>query len=113
MQRAWRISEERIDPLIVEAWPHGETRYEFYEDEGVTEFRCSRQKRELSLEWSGPLPRRTIFHFHGIPQPQKLTLKTEDQPKRVQGLEGVWLDKVYLLAVPEIRSARLSIEFST
>ncbi|MEW5900727.1 MAG: TIM-barrel domain-containing protein [Acidobacteriota bacterium] len=112
-KRAWRIPEERIDPLVIEVWPRGKSTYRLYEDEGVTEFNCDQRRKELSLEWSGPLPRRIIFHFKGIAQPQEITLKAEEVPDRIQELEGLWMEKTYVLAVPETRAARLSIRFSS
>jgi hypothetical protein len=48
-----------------------------YEDDGVTEFSSSQSKKELNLEWSGPLERRVIFHFKGMAKPKKITLITK------------------------------------
>jgi alpha-D-xyloside xylohydrolase len=111
MQRARRIPEERVDPLIVEVWPHGPSTYPLYEDEGVTEFRCDQGGDELTFEWSGPLPRRVIVHLRGIRRPKEITMTTSEEPETTQELEGMELDKKYVLAVPETAGARLALRF--
>ncbi len=111
MQRAWRIPEERIDPLIVEVWPEGTSSYLFYEDEGVTEFRCRSDRKELEFEWSGPLPRKVILHFRGIKKPEKAELTTKEEPGKVYEMEGMRLRKTYVLAIPETASAKLRMAF--
>jgi len=111
MQRSWRIPEERVDPLIAEVWPHETSSYHLYEDEGVTEFNCSQDKKELGFEWSGPLPRRIILHFKGIAKPKKITMTTKEEPAKIFELEGIFLDRTYVLAVPETSGARLKLEF--
>ena len=111
MQRAWRIPEERVDPLIIEVWPHGQSSTNLYEDEGVTEFRCDQEKNEIAFEWSGPLPRRVVLHFRGIKKPKKVTLATSEEPAKTQELEGMALEKKYVLAVPETAGAHLVLGF--
>jgi alpha-D-xyloside xylohydrolase len=110
MQRAWRIPEERINPLIVEVWPRGTSSYQFYEDEGVTELMCGGRK-ELEFEWSGPLPRQVILHFRGIGKPKKVELTTREESGKVYELEGMALKKTYVLAVPETSAAKIKITF--
>jgi alpha-D-xyloside xylohydrolase len=111
MQRAWRIPPERIDPLVVEVWPHGTSSYRFYEDEGVTEFNCRRSGKRLSVEWSGPLARRLIFHFKGIGKPRKIGLVLKEEPSAAHELEGAFLERTYVLALPETGGASLEILF--
>jgi len=111
MQRASRIPEERVDPLILEVWPHGSSTYHLYEDDGVTEFRCDQGKDEIAFDWSGPLPRRAILHFKGINKPKKITITTSEAPGKTQELEGMALDKKYVLAVPETAGAHLVLGF--
>jgi len=111
MQPALRIPEERIDPLIIEVWPHGLSSYRLYEDEGVTEFECDQEKDEIRLEWSGPLTRRMIFHFRGIKRPKKIVMITNEEPDKSQELEGMELEKKVVLAVPETSGARLFLRF--
>jgi len=107
MQRDRRIPQEPIDPLIIEIWPQGRSSYNLYEDEGVTEFICSQGKDGISLEWSGPLPRRMIFHFRGIRVPQKILMATNEDPDKTQELQGIALNQKYVLAVPETSGAKL------
>ena len=111
MQRGRRIPEERIDPLIIEVWPHGQSRAKLYEDEGVTEFECDQGKDEIALEWSGPLSRRMIFHFRGIRKPRRVVMTASEEPDKIQDLEGMELDDKYVLAVPETAGARLALRF--
>jgi hypothetical protein len=111
MQRASRIPEERIDPLIIEVWPHGQSSYNLYEDEGVTEFKCNQGKDEIAFDWSGPLPRRVILHFKGISKTKKITIATSEEPSKTQELEGMALDKKYVLAIPETAGAHLLLGF--
>jgi len=111
MRPALRIPEERIDPLIIEVWPHGLSSYRLYEDEGVTEFECDQEKDEIRLEWSGPLTRRMIFHFRGIKRPKKIVMITNEEPDKSQELEGMELEKKVVLAVPETSGARLFLRF--
>jgi len=111
MQRDRRIPEERIDPLIIEVWPYGSSSYNLYEDEGVTEFKCNQARGGITFEWSGPMPRRVVLHFKGIDKPEKITLATNEEPDKAQELEGIVLDKKYVLAIPETAGARLVIEF--
>jgi alpha-D-xyloside xylohydrolase len=111
MQRAWRIPEERIDPLIVQAWPHGSSAYHLFEDAGVTEFGLNQSKKELNFEWSGPLERRVIFHFKGMPKPKSIALITKEEPGKIYELEGIFLEKTYVLAIPETSSARMHLAF--
>jgi len=111
MQAAWRIPEERIDPLLVEVWPEGTSSYPFYEDEGLTEFKCRRGRKELDLEWTGPLPRRQIFHFMAIPAPRKVRLMTEQEPDKTLELCGLALGRKYVLAVPEAARGKLKLIF--
>jgi alpha-D-xyloside xylohydrolase len=110
MQRAWRIPEEPVDPLIVEVWPHATSTYHLYEDEGVTEFRCRRAAGELDLEWSGPLRRRVIVHLKMTPQPKKIVMIPKEEPDKAYELEGMRLEKTYVLALPETAGALLSIQ---
>lgn len=112
MQRSRRIPEERIDPLVIEVWPHGKSSYNIYEDEGVTEFNCDQGKDEIIFDWSGPLSRRMILHFRGITRPGKITMVTSEEPEKTLELEGIELDKKYVLAVPETAGARLILGFS-
>jgi alpha-D-xyloside xylohydrolase len=112
MPRARRIPEERVDPLIIEVWPHGRSSYNLYEDEGVTEFKCEQGKDEIAFEWSGPLPRRVIVHFRGISRPKEVTMVASEEPDRTQELEGLELDKKYVLAVPETAGARLELQLT-
>jgi alpha-D-xyloside xylohydrolase len=111
MQPALRIPEERIDPLIVEVWPDKLSSYKLYEDEGVTEFECAVKKNEIRLEWSGPLPRRMILHFRGIGKPQKILMTANEEPQKSQELEGLELERIYVLALPETSAARVSLLF--
>jgi alpha-D-xyloside xylohydrolase len=106
-QRGRRIPEERLDPLVIEVWPHGRSQAKLYEDEGVTEFRCDQGKDGISLEWSGPLPRRMIFHFRGIEKPKAVVMSANEEPDKLWELEGMELDKKYVLAVPETAGGRL------
>jgi hypothetical protein len=109
MPRAWRIPEERVDPLIIEVWPHGSSSYHLYEDEGVTEFKCEQGKDAMAFEWSGPLPRRVILHFKGINRPKKITITTSEEPEKTYELEGMQVNKTYVLAIPETAGARLTL----
>ncbi|OGD34930.1 MAG: hypothetical protein A2V45_10100 [Candidatus Aminicenantes bacterium RBG_19FT_COMBO_58_17] len=111
MQRAWRIPEERVDPLIIEVWPHGQSSYNLYEDEGVTEFKCDQGNDEIAFEWSGPLPRRIVLHFRGIGKPKKISLVRSEEPAKTQELEGMDLEKKYVLAIPETAGAHLLLGF--
>ena len=111
MQRAWRIPEERISPLIVEVWPWGMSSYQFYEDEGVTEFRCSSVPKKLDFEWSGPLHRQVILHFRGIKKPGKVELTTPEEPDKIYEMKGMALKKTYVLAVPETAAAKVKLSF--
>ena len=111
MQRAWRIPEEKIDPLIVEAWPHGSSAYHLFEDSGVTEFSLIQSKKELNLEWSGPLPRRVIFHLKGILKPKSIAVITKEEPGKTYELEGIFLEKTYVLAIPETSGAHVHLTF--
>jgi alpha-D-xyloside xylohydrolase len=111
MQRAWRIPEERVDPLIIEVWPHGQSSYNLYEDEGVTEFKCDQGNDEIAFEWSGPLPRRIVLHFRGIGKPKKISLVRSEEPAKTQELEGMELEKKYVLAIPETAGAHLLLGF--
>jgi alpha-D-xyloside xylohydrolase len=111
MQRAWRIPEDRINPLIVEVWPAGTSSYRFYEDDGITEFRCRQNRNSLTIEWSGPLSRRFIFHFKGIGKPRKIALILKEEPSRTHELEGAFLDGTYVLAIPETSGVGLEISF--
>jgi alpha-D-xyloside xylohydrolase len=112
MQRAWRIPEERVDPLILEVWPHGQSSYNLYEDEGVTEFRCDQGKDEITFEWSGPLPRQMILHFKGINKAKRITIATSEEPEKTYELEGMLVNKTYVLAIPETAGARLILVFN-
>ncbi len=111
MQQSWRIPEERIDPLIVEVWPHETSDYLFYEDEGVTEFRCRQDGDGLDFEWSGPLPRRTILHIKSIGTPNKIVMIPREEPDKAYELEGIRLEKTYVLAIPETSGALLTLSF--
>ncbi len=111
MPRALRIPEERIDPLIVEVWPAGKSGYLFYEDDGVTEFRSLARRKKLELEWSGPLPRRLIFHFRGIRKPEKIAFLSEEEPEKIFELEGLTLETFYVLAVPETAAGKVRLFF--
>ncbi|MGB7294764.1 MAG: TIM-barrel domain-containing protein [Candidatus Aminicenantales bacterium] len=110
MQRAWRIPEEQIDPLIVEIWPHESSTYHLYEDEGVTEFRCNQGRDGLDFQWSGPLPRRIILHFKPIKKPRQVVLIPKEEPDRAYELEGISLEKTYVLAVPETAGALVTLQ---
>lgn len=110
MQRAWRIPEERIDPLIVEIWPHGESGYLLYEDEGITEFRCRQNGEGLDFEWAGPLPRRVILHLKTIRKPRKAVLILKEEPDKAYELVGIRLEKTYVIAVPETAGALISLQ---
>ena len=112
MQRARRIREERVDPLVVEVWPQGQSSYSLYEDTGVTEFNCDQGKDAITFEWSGPLPRRVILHFRGTSKPREITLITNEEPEKTQELEGITLDGKYVLAIPETAGGRLAMNFS-
>lgn len=68
-----RIPEGLIDPLIVDAYPHGASTYRLLEDEGATEFSCVRDERGLTFTWSGGPERRTIVRFHGVPASWRVT----------------------------------------
>ena len=109
MQPALRIPEERIDPLIIEVWPAGPSTYKLYEDEGVTEFKCDPQKGEIRLEWSGPLPRRMILHFKAIGKPRKAVMTSKEEPDKSQELEGMEVNGMYVLALPETAGCRLTL----
>jgi alpha-D-xyloside xylohydrolase len=111
MQRAWRIPEERIDPLIIEVWPHGSSTYHLYEDDGVTEFSCDQERTEIGFEWSGPIERRLILHFRGIKPPKGVTFVAREEPDETHELEGMKLAKTYVLALPETRAARLKLNW--
>jgi alpha-D-xyloside xylohydrolase len=111
MQRAWRIPEDRIDPLIIEVWPHGSSAYHLFEDDGVTEFSCVQERTEIGFEWSGPIERRLILHFKGIKPPKRMTLVTREAPDEVHELEGMRLAKTYVLALPETSAARLKLNW--
>jgi alpha-D-xyloside xylohydrolase len=111
MQRAWRIPEETVDPLIVEVWPHGSSSYHLCEDEGVTEFSCRQDGDGLIFEWSGPLRRRVILHFKMITRPRKVVMVPKEDPEKAYELEGISLEKTYVLAVPETAGALLALEF--
>jgi hypothetical protein len=111
MQRGLRIPEERIDPLVVEVWPHGKSNANLYEDEGVTEFKCHQGKDGISLEWSGPLPRSLIFHFRGIKKPKAVMMTAHEKPEKTLELEGLELDRKYVLALPETAGSRLDLRF--
>ncbi len=111
MQRAWRIPEERIDPLVIEVWPDGSSTYHFYEDEGVTEFICRKDGDGLDFEWTGPLPRRVILHFKMIPLPGKVVMIPKEEPEKAYELKGMSLEKTYVLAVPETAGALLTLSF--
>jgi alpha-D-xyloside xylohydrolase len=113
MARVRRIPEERLDPVVVEVWPHSQSSYNLYEDEGVTELKCDRRKGEVALEWSGPLTRRVILHFRKIPRPGKITLIRNEEPEKTLELEGVWMNETYVLALPETAGARLAVRFAT
>jgi len=110
MQRAWRIPEETVDPLIVEVWPHGSSTYHLYEDEGVTEFRCKQDEDGLDFEWSGPLRRRVILHFKMITRPGKVVMIPKEEPETAYELEGISLEKTYVLAVPETAGALITLQ---
>jgi alpha-glucosidase (family GH31 glycosyl hydrolase) len=111
MQRAWRIPEERTDPLVVEVWPRGSADYRLYEDDGVTEFSCVRGKTEIKFECSGPIARRLILHFKGIKAPQRVTFVAREEPDETYELEGMRLAKTYVLALPETSAAGLKLIF--
>jgi alpha-D-xyloside xylohydrolase len=111
MQRAWRIPEERINPLIVEVWPRGESSYQLNEDEGVTEFTCRSAPKTVDFEWSGPLPRQVILHFRGIKKPKEVELTTGEEPEKVFEMEGMALKTTYVLAVPETSAAKIKLGF--
>jgi alpha-D-xyloside xylohydrolase len=111
MQRDRRIPEERIDPLIVEIWPNGQSSYILYEDEGVTEFKCNQGEEALAIDWSGPLPRRIILQLSGTRKPRGITLVRNEEPEKTHELEGIMLERKYVLAVPETAGARLEMRF--
>jgi alpha-D-xyloside xylohydrolase len=111
MQRAWRIPEERIDPLIVEVWPQGSSSHRLYEDDGVTEFSCVQGREAIDFEWSGPVSRRIILHFKGIKPPKRITFVAREEPDEVHQLEGMKLAKTYVLALPETSSARVKLTY--
>ncbi len=111
MQRAWRIPEDRIDPLVVEVWPHGSSSYRLYEDDGVTEFSCIQAREAIDFEWSGPVARRLILHFMGIKTPKRVTFVAREAPDETHELEGMRLAKTYVLALPESAAARLKLNW--
>ena len=111
MQRAWRIPEERIDPLIIEVWALGTSAYQLYEDEGVSEFRCKESADGLELEWSGPLPRRVILHFKATRRPRKVVMIPREEPGKAYELEGISLEKAYVLALPETAGAFIALDY--
>jgi hypothetical protein len=109
MPRSRRIPEGRVDPLILEVWPYRRSSYKLYEDEGVTEIGCDSGGEITTLEWSGPLPRRLVFHFKGMVRPRTVTLVTTEEPEKTLELEGLMLDGTYVLAIPETAGARLKM----
>jgi len=112
MPRSRRIPEDRVDPLIIEVWPHRKSGYKLYEDEGVTEFICDRGEDRMTLEWTGPLSRRMILHFKEAMPPRLTTLITNEEPEKTQELEGLMLDRTYVLAIPETAGARVTMFFA-
>ena len=107
MPRSRRIPEERIDPLIIEIWPRRRSSYRLYEDEGVTELRVDPREDGTDIEWSGPLPRRMILHFKETDRPRRVSLVTSEEPEKAQELEGIMLERTYVLALPETAGARV------
>ncbi|HEX9006109.1 MAG TPA: TIM-barrel domain-containing protein, partial [Bacteroidota bacterium] len=65
MEFAPRIPQERVDPLIVDLYPEGESRYAFREDEGTTEFRCVKEKDRIIVEWKGEMSRKIEVRIRG------------------------------------------------
>jgi alpha-D-xyloside xylohydrolase len=112
MPRSRRILEDRVDPLIIEVWPRRRSSYKLYEDEGVTEFSGDESEESRAFEWSGPLPRRMILHFKETSRPRLTTLITNEEPEKTQELEGIRLDRTYVLAIPETAGARVTMFFA-
>jgi alpha-D-xyloside xylohydrolase len=74
MQPANRIPTGLVDPLIVEIYPHGERTYRLYEDEGITDYSCTRTEERLTIEWVGGVERTMILRFVRVGQPTRLVL---------------------------------------
>ena len=64
MERTQRIPAGEIDPLVVSIYPAGDSRYEFREDEGTTEFQSLDDENELVFQWDSELTRRLVLSFH-------------------------------------------------
>jgi alpha-D-xyloside xylohydrolase len=64
MSQANRIPIGRIDPLIVDVYPSGTSRYLLSEDEGDTLFTLTKATEEYLLQWEGPTSRRFVFRVH-------------------------------------------------
>ncbi len=64
MQEARRIPQGRIDPLILEIYPHGDSAYLLYEDEGETAVRCKAPGDTIELSIEQPFSRQIVVHVH-------------------------------------------------
>ena len=62
-----RIPTGLLDPLILDVYPHGETSYRLYEDEGITDITCTCDDSGVTLVWTGGPPRTTAVRFHTVP----------------------------------------------
>lgn len=58
MRAGRRIQEGRVDPLEVEIYPLGSSRYALLEEEGQTDFRLERERKGHVLDWSGTFQRK-------------------------------------------------------
>jgi len=48
-----------------------------------------------------------ILHFKETDRPRRVSLVTSEEPEKAQELEGIMLERTYVLALPETAGARV------
>jgi len=76
----------RIDPLIVDIYPFGETVYKLRDDEGVTAFTCEEEEKGVVFGWDGSFTRSVTVRLQHNHRPFRVI---EEEPG-----DGVLLKKI-------------------